>query len=163
TEVVEDQGRIVGDDRLGFFLLVSAPEREPDEVVVLSGRHAGEAVKSVLDPLEVPNRGVILEVLIAVTGFMGLLCSKVASLANRLSEEQAGRFPSRTRHAKSSEKFGVFCTTLARTSTATAPTWMTWKPTKNAWSCPGRVSRSSRGSTSRTSASAAKSTSSSTA
>ena len=53
-EFVEDQGRLVGDDRLGLVRAVPAPEREPDEVVVLRHRHVGEPIEPVLDPLESP-------------------------------------------------------------------------------------------------------------
>ena len=66
-QLVEDQGRLVGDDRLGLVGAVAAPEREPDQVVVLGHRHVGEPVEPVLDPLERAGRDVVFEVRVVVT------------------------------------------------------------------------------------------------
>ena len=61
-QIVEDQGRLVRHDGLRFVGPVSAPERKPDEILVLRRRHVGEPVEPVLDPLERPGREVVFEV-----------------------------------------------------------------------------------------------------
>ena len=90
-QLVEDQGRLVGDDRLGLVRAVPAPEREPDEVVVLGQRHVGEPVEPVLDPLELPGRDVVVEVRVVVTRCLRLLCGEIAALLlGRDSERPRG-------------------------------------------------------------------------
>ena len=89
-QVVEDEGRLVRDDGLGLVLLVSTPERKSDEVVVFGRRDRRQAVEAVFDPLEVPSRLVVVEVLVAVTCFYGLLCGEIATMVVGDCREQTG-------------------------------------------------------------------------
>ena len=102
-ESVEYQRRIVGDNRLWLVLPVSTPEAHPHKVIVFAGRHAGEAVETVLDPLEVSNGGMILKVFVLITYGFSLFCSKVAALLVCESRKCLDRFSGRTGHAKTSE------------------------------------------------------------
>jgi hypothetical protein len=55
-QIVENQGRLVGDDGLGLIYEVSAPEREPDRILVFRNGKVAEPVESELDPRDVGNR-----------------------------------------------------------------------------------------------------------
>jgi hypothetical protein len=59
---------------------------------MLARREAGEPVKPVLHPLEVPRGNVIVEVGIVVTGLSGLLGGEIAPLLQGFGEETARCF-----------------------------------------------------------------------
>src|SRR5829696_346417 len=101
-----DKGRVVGDDRLGHVLLVSTPEGKPDEFVLVGRGDGGQAVKAVVNPLEVPHGLVVVQVSVAVTYFLGLFCGEITALLVCKSSKGTGHLPRRTSHAKSSNFLG---------------------------------------------------------
>ena len=88
-QIVEDQGRLMGDDGLGFIRAVPAPEREPDQILIFGHGDVVEPIESVLDPFECSGRDVVIEVRIIVTREFRLLCRKIAALFVR---QRAKRF-----------------------------------------------------------------------
>lgn len=90
AEIVDSQGGLMGDDCLWPIVTTPAPKKPADEVVVLRRRQVGNSIEAAADSLEVTYLGVVVEMLLAVTGHGSLLGSEVAALERRASVE----FPS---------------------------------------------------------------------
>src|SRR5262249_24073086 len=118
---MEDQGRLVGNNRLGLVLPVSTPQRQPHKVVMVAGGQRRQPVQPVVDPFEVLDRNVVVEVRVVVPRCPRLLGCKIAPLLQSQGKERAGRNSLRMGHAQSFKKLEVLCTTAGKVASRTRP------------------------------------------
>jgi hypothetical protein len=108
---VEYQRRLVGHDGLRQVLAVSAPERQPDEVVVDTTRQAREPVEPGVYPLITPGRDVVVEMGVAVPHFPGLLGDEIAALTQGLRQKVTRDVAVGAPHGQSFNKLEEWYTT----------------------------------------------------